>query len=83
MSVYSESYESLVDAVGVVATPYGEFPAHRVRVRLTRTVGISTVTVRSFLWVSECFGTVATTVSEDFEDEVEFTSAAELRRLSP
>ena len=79
---YSEEYDSQVDAVGELATPYGSFPVLRVRVALRRVVGAVPVTVRSFMFVSECFGTVATISSEDYETDVEFTQAAEVRRLS-
>ena len=82
VSVYTEDYQTTVDAVGEVTTPFGVFPTLRVRVELQRTVGLATVTKRSFLFVSECFGSVATITSEDYESEVEFTDAAEVRRLS-
>jgi len=80
---YSEAYDSDVDAVGEVATPYGTFPVLRVRVELTRTVGVTVVTSRQFLFVSECYGTVAAVTSSDYETQVEFDQAAELRRLAP
>ena len=79
---YSEEYSSQVDARGTLKTPYGDFEVLRVRVELERTVGFLTTRTRSYLFVSECFGTVGTIVSEDDEDEVEFTSAAEVRRLA-
>ena len=79
---YSEDYTSQVDARGTLKTPYGDFDVLRVRVELERTVGFLTTTTRTYLFVSECFGTVGTIVSEDDEDEVEFTAAAEVRRLA-
>jgi hypothetical protein len=82
-SYYSESYESHVDAIGELDTPYGTFPVQRVRVELTRVVGAMPVTSRTYLFLSECFGTVASIVSEDYESEIEFTHAAEVRRLAP
>ncbi len=82
-SYYSERYESRVDATGDLDTPYGTFPVLRVRTLLTRTVGAAVITVRSFLFASECFGTVASVTSNQYESEVDFTSAAELRRLAP
>ena len=36
---------------------------------------------RQFLFVAECFGTIATLVSEDNETMTEFDRAAEIRRL--
>lgn len=81
-SIYDEEYSSQVDAAGVLRTPYGDFDVLRVRVELDRTVGFYTTKVRTYAFVSECFGTVATIVSEDDEDEVEFTTASEVRRLA-
>lgn len=82
-SFYSEDYTSTVDAVGKLKTPFATFPVHRVRVELTRTVGFFTTKVITYAFVSECFGTVASVVSQDDEDELEFTSASEVRRLTP
>lgn len=82
LAFYSEDYSSQVDAHGVMATPYGSFPVLRVRTDLSRLVGLLGTDVRTYAFVSECFGTVATIVSEDNEDEVEFTTAAEIRRLT-
>ena len=50
---------------------------------LTRTVGALITTRRTFGFVSECYGTVATIVSKDYEAGAEFTTAAELWRLTP
>jgi hypothetical protein len=83
VSVYSESYESKVDAAGVLKTPLGAFDVLRVRVLLTRTVGLLVTTIRSFAFVTECYGTIATVTSGDNEANVEFTHAAELRRIAP
>jgi hypothetical protein len=81
---YTEAYESRVDQVGTMVTPYGEFPVVRVATDLTRTSGFSTLaTTRSFTWVAECFGPVATVTSESFETDDEFTDVAEVRRLAP
>ena len=78
---FTESYEVEVDARGEVVTPYAPFGALRVRVTLTRTIGFVSTVVRQFLFVAECFGTVATVVSEDDETQIEFDRAAEIRRL--
>ena len=48
---------------------------------LTRDVGVLRTTTRQFLFVAECFGTVATVISQENETEIEFSRAAELRRL--
>jgi hypothetical protein len=81
---YTEKYESKVDKVGTMVTPYGEFPVVRVATNMTRTSGFTTLaTTRTFTWVSECFGPVATATSKSFETGVEFTDIAEVRRLTP
>jgi hypothetical protein len=80
---YSEKYESKVDAAGVLKTPLGSFDVLRVQVLLTRTVGLVVTTIRSFAFVTECYGTVATVTSGDNEANVEFSHAAELRRIAP
>jgi hypothetical protein len=82
-SVYTEKYEQNVDVNGSLVTPFGTFKVLRVQVTLTRTVGIVPTVVRSFLFVAECFGTVATVVSKDNETETEFSQASEVRRLAP
>ena len=47
-------------------------------------VALSTLlTKRTFAWVAECFGSVATVQSQDFESASEFSSDAEVRRLAP
>jgi hypothetical protein len=82
-SNFDESYTSQVDARGAVDTPFGRFDdALRVRVELERTIGFSTTKIRTFFFVNECFGTIVTVQSKDNEDTVEFTEAAELRRLT-
>ena len=82
-AIATESYVSEADVAGVLQTPFGEFPVQRVHVALTRTVGVIPTTIQSHLFVSECFGTVATIVSRDNESTVDFTRAAEVRRLAP
>lgn len=82
-STYSEKYESSVDARGTLKTPLGTFTVLRVRTTLTRTVGILVTVVRSFAWVTECYGTVATATSADNEANAEFTRSSEVRRIAP
>lgn len=79
---YTEHYDYAVDAVGTLATPYGEFPVVRMAVDFEQNAGVIT-TRRSFAFLAECFGTVATIVSQDYESGAEFTDAAEVRRLAP
>jgi hypothetical protein len=82
-----EKYDSKVDAAGTLKTPLGTFDVLRVQVLLTRTVGTAPVTtvttVRTFAFVTECYGTIATVISSDNEASVEFTHAVEIRRISP
>lgn len=81
---YTERYASLVDQVGTMKTPYGEFPVVRVATDLTRSsFGTTILTKRSFAWIAECFGSIATVQSQDFESSAEFTDPAEVRRLAP
>lgn len=84
----TEDYAFKVDRGGTAVTPFASFPVLRVRAVMQRTANfISIATVRSFQWVTECFGTVAT-VSADSTTysstpATEFTSAGEVRRLTP
>ena len=82
-SAYTERYEQMVDAVGELTTPFGTFDVLRTRVELTRTVGAAITTSRSYLFSSECYGTVASIASNDYETELEFEQAREVRRLTP
>jgi len=84
IAAYTEKYESRVDQVGTMKTPYGDFPVLRVATDLTRTSGFTTLlTKRTFSWVAECFGPVATAASQDFATGAELTDNAEIRRLAP
>ncbi|MEO7094268.1 MAG: hypothetical protein ABI175_13515, partial [Polyangiales bacterium] len=80
---YTESYDVKVDAKGKVVTPFGEFSVLRLRTVLTRTVGALPTVTRTYGFVAECFGTVATITSNSNEASAEFTTAAEIRRLAP
>lgn len=81
---YTEKYASLVDQVGTMKTPFGEFPVVRIATDLTRTSGFSTLlTKRTFAWTAECYGSVATVASKDFVTSAEFNDPAEVRRLAP
>jgi len=84
ITAYTEHYTTLVDEVGTMTTPYGDFPVLRVATDLERTQGLLTLsTSRTFAWVAECFGTVATATSQEFESASEFDDPAEVRRLVP
>ncbi|HMR04778.1 MAG TPA: hypothetical protein PKA88_03360 [Polyangiaceae bacterium] len=80
---YTEKYDFSIDAHGVAQTPFADFAVLRAASTLTRTVGLLTTTIRSFAFVTECFGTIATVTSNDNEPAVEFSQAKEIRRLSP
>ena len=81
-SNYTEKYESQIDAAGDLKTPYGSFEVQRIQTVLTRTVAMVPTTIRTFLFVTECFGTVAAITSKNNEKQVEFTTATEVKRLS-
>lgn len=81
---YTEKYVSNVDQVGTMTTPYGDFPVLRVGTLLTQLqLGTPYRTVRSYAWIAECFGSVATVTSQDNETNAEFSNDAEVRRLIP
>jgi hypothetical protein len=81
---YTERYQSRVDEVGTMTTPYGPFPVLRIATDLERTQGLATLAKnRTFAWTAECFGSVATVTSRDFESEAEFNDPAEVKRLVP
>ena len=87
-----EEYTSTVDRSGDALTPYATltaFHALRVRTVMVRSTRIYTLatwtpilTLRTFSWNAECFGTVATVTSTNNETNTEFTDAGEVRRLS-
>jgi hypothetical protein len=79
-AAYGEKYESKIDASGTLKTPLGTFDVLRVNVLLTRDL---TMTTRTFAFVTECYGTIATITSGSNEQTVEFTHAAEVRRIAP
>jgi hypothetical protein len=81
---YTEKYVSNVDQTGTMTTPYGDFPVLRVGTVLTQLqTGVAYRTVRSYAWIAECFGSVATATSQDNESGTEFSDDAEVRRLIP
>jgi hypothetical protein len=85
-----ETYTSAVDRAGDALTPFSNFHTLRVRTVMVRSTRVYAnlgwtpiLTLRSFNWNTECFGTVATLTSTDNEASTEFTNAVEVRRLSP
>lgn len=84
LGIQNETYQSSVDRAGEAKTPYATFPVLRVRTVMDRTINfVPTLTLRTYSWNTECFGTVATAQSRDNETSTELSSAAEVRRLSP
>ncbi len=85
--VQTEAYQMSVDRAGDAVTPFATFPALRVRTVMARTVAFfPTLTLRSYSWNTECFGTIATATAADTTTTAtftEFTAASEVRRLSP
>ncbi len=83
MWTQTEKFDSTIDKAGEAVTPFDRFPVLRVKTVLTRTVGFVPTVTRTYLFTTECFGTVATINSNANEAQNEFTSAAEVRRLTP
>jgi hypothetical protein len=82
-SVYSEIYQSTADARGTLKTPLASFPVLRVGTVLTRTVGATVTVIRSFSFVTDCYGVVAQITSRPDELAAEFATATEVRRIAP
>lgn len=82
-TAFTETWDAKVDQKGEIVTPFATFPVLRVRTILTRNVGLTSTVTRSFAFVTECYGTVATVTSKANETQEEFTTAAEIRRLTP
>lgn len=85
---YLDKYDNSVDASGTLETPLGTFNVLRVRIDLTRTIPydggeIPAFTTRTYAFVTECYGNVASMVSGFNEVQEEFTRAAEIRRIAP
>ena len=91
---YTETYDTKVDKVGTVKTPFADFPALRVATLLTQDVNFityHTITItRTYAWVTECYGTIAKATSKSASSSIgtptapieDFTDASELMRLS-
>ncbi len=86
-AAYVDRYDVGVDARGLLVTPLASFRVLRVAVLLTRTVGAAVTVTRSYLFVTDCFATVATVVSQTTslvnQPPVDFSDAAEVQRLAP
>jgi hypothetical protein len=83
-TAYTEAYVSKVDEEGTMKTPYATFQnVLRVSTVLTRTVGVDVTVTRSYAWIAECFGVVASVTSQNDETSAEFSNDLEVRRLTP
>jgi hypothetical protein len=83
---YTEKYVATSDAIGELVTPLGTFEVQRVRIDLTRTFNTFppySTTLRTFAFITECYGNVASIASAENEKDVEFTHAVEVRRIAP
>jgi len=71
------------DAIGTMILPDFTFTqVHRVRTNLTNAPVVgATSTTRQVSFIFECFGEVARATSQTNEPNVDFTTAAEQRRL--
>lgn len=86
VAAVTENYTFTVDARGALRTPFvsEDFDVLRVRSDLSRTsLGFPIASVRSFAFITECYGTIANVSSQDGETDIEFSTAAEVRRLAP
>jgi hypothetical protein len=81
--LYTETYQNSVDLGGSVKTPYSTFDALRVNTVLTRVVGALVTSTRTFSFITQCFGSIASAVSNADDPTVDFTSAAVISRLAP
>lgn len=81
--VYNEEYTSTIDAHGTLKTPYSDFPVLRVHTKLLRFLNGTWMERHTHTFVTECFGTVGTIVSKDYETAVDFTATSEIWRFAP
>lgn len=86
-TVYTEKYDSNVDAEGTLKVPYGTFQVLRVQTTLTRTVGAVITTTQTMTFVAQCFGPVArltsqTTTYPEAPPGPSFTNVVEAWRLT-
>jgi hypothetical protein len=83
--VNTNHYVFRVDAHGEAWTPAARFPVLRLRSDLEQWIPLTLFrrTVRTYAFLSECWGLVARITSTDDETAEEFTRAVEYRRLSP
>lgn len=81
--IYNEQYTSTVDAHGTLKTPYADFKVLRVNTKLLRYLNGVWMERHTQSFIAECFGTVGTIVSKDYETQAEFTNTSEIWRFAP
>lgn len=75
--------ESTVDAAGTVKTPNGDIPVLRVHTKAVAAWGWIQTTKQNHALVAECYGTVATFLSQEHEFSTDYDTCYELWRLVP
>jgi hypothetical protein len=75
--------ESTVDAAGKVKTPNGDIPVLRVHTQAVAAWGWIQTTKQNHSLVAECYGTVATFLSNEHEFNADYSTCNELWRLVP
>jgi len=78
----SETWSMRVDDSGTAKTPAADFPVLRLRVDYQQTWGFSVTRRIIYLYLTECYGTVARVRSKNGETATDFTEASEYRRLA-
>ena len=78
----TETWGFKVDDSGTVKTPAATFPSLRLRVDYEQVYGFSVSTRISYLFITECYGTIARIRSNSGETSGDFTQASEYRRLA-
>jgi hypothetical protein len=88
--IYNEQYTSTVDAHGTLKTPYADFKVLRVNTKLERWMNNVLRVQRTHSFVTECFGTVGTILSEPVDTvgvfgsvAEDFTATSEIWRFAP
>lgn len=82
----TDTYSAKVDLAGEAVTPYARFRVLRVATVMRRSRALWPVpseTLRTFTFVAECFGSVATLTSAAGESSAEPARFDEVRRLAP
>ncbi len=79
---FTEQREASVDKTGTMRTPRGSFEVLRINDLRTTSFGLAEQSTRSFFFMAECVGTVASIRAEDGNDAPELLQASEIWRAS-